>query len=168
MIQAFPQSGLLYAAKVLAGVAPGSRPQRVTQSAAAEALAETLREAGGAGAISKAHARGLVAAAWAGEGPVGIDLEYRQPGRDIGAIARWLLDASARDEAAAYRVFTYREAYFKALGDWPEQSLLRFVAEAEARDFQTPDGLSVRHEPEGRDFVLTLVWAGGEARRLAT
>ncbi|HRO04752.1 MAG TPA: 4'-phosphopantetheinyl transferase superfamily protein, partial [Terricaulis sp.] len=120
------------------------------------------------GPISKAHARGCVAAAAATEGVLGIDLEYRQPGRDIGAIARWLMGAPARDELSAYRVFTYREAYFKATGDWPEARVLRFVAESDWRSFQTPDGLNVLFEREGEAFVLTLVWSAScGASRLA-
>nr|HRK65580.1 hypothetical protein [Terricaulis sp.] len=72
------------------------------------------------------------------------------------------------DEASAYRVFTYREAYFKALGAWPTIDLLREVAQAGARDFQTSDGLNVRHEPIADAFVLTLLWSGSAAaRRLA-
>lgn len=168
MFQASQQSGLLYAVKQLEGVALGARPPRAVQSAAAESLLQRLRAGDQTGVFSKAHARGLVAAAVAEQGCVGIDLEYRQPGRDIVAIARWLMGAPARDEASAYRAFTYREAYFKALGDWPSQALLRCAAGAEATDFRTPDGLNVRHEPAEEGFVLTLVWSGsGAARRCA-
>jgi len=166
-MKAFQHSGLLYAAEPLAGVAPGARPARAMQSAAAETLLQSLQAHGPGGAVSKAHARGWVAAAAAVEGNVGIDLEFRQPGRDIAAIAQWLLDRPVDDAASAYRVFTYREAYFKALGDWPSSRLLRAVAEARAPDFQTPDGFNVRHEAVGGDFVLTLVWSAPcAARRL--
>lgn len=167
MIQAFPHPALLYAAQPLPGVAPGARPAYAAQSAAAEKLAQSLRAAAPGGPVSKAHARGCVAAAAATEGVLGIDLEYRQPGRDIGAIALWLMGAPARDELSAYRMFTYREAYFKALGAWPAVALLRFVAEEDARDFQTPDGLNVLSEPIGEAFVLTLVWnSAASPRRL--
>ncbi len=168
MIQAPQQPGLLYAVAALEGVSPSARPPRAAQSAAAEALLRKLRADAAEGASSKAHARGMAAAAFAPQGCAGVDLEYRQPGRDIGAIAAWLLDAPAPDEASAYRVFTYREAYFKALGEWPSVSLLREVAAAQAGAFRTRDGLNVRHEPAGEAFVLTLVWsASGPARRLA-
>lgn len=71
-----------------------------------------------------------------------------------------------RDEGAGYRAFTYREAYFKALGAWPERALLRLAAEAESAEFGTPDGLAVRFEEAAPGFVLTLVWNGeGPARR---
>lgn len=166
MFQAPQLLAPLYAVKPLAGVAPGARPPRAAQSAAAEALLQALKRRGSGRAFSKAHARGLVAAAVAGEGCVGIDLEYRQPGRDIGAIAAWL-GAPARDAASAYRVFTYREAYFKALGDWPAIALLRHVEANDAADFRTSDGLNVRHEAPVPDFALTLVWsADGAPRRL--
>lgn len=159
MIQAFPPPVLLYAAKPLAGVAPGARIPRAKESAAAEAFLQSLRSRAPEGASSKSHARGMAAAAAASKGIVGIDLEYRQPGRDIAAIAHWLMGAPARDELSAYRVFTYREAYFKATGDWPEAAALRFVAENEHRGFQTPDGLNVHFAREGELYVLTLVWS---------
>jgi hypothetical protein len=163
VIQAPPQSGLLYVVEPLAGVAPGARPPRVAESAAAEALLQKLRARLPAGRSSKAHARGLAAAAVSTEGVVGIDLEYRQPGRDIGAIARWLMGQAAADDAAAYRVFTYREAFFKATGDWPGAPLMRAVAEARTPEFRAPDGLRVRHENLGEAFVLTLVWSSAAA-----
>lgn len=168
MIQASQQPGLLYAVSSLAGVAPGARPPRARQSAAAEALLQSLRVELPEGAASKAHARGMAAAAVTAQGCVGVDLEYRQPGREIGAIAAWLLGAPAPDEASAYRVFTYREAYFKALGDWPSVALLGEVAEAGVRDFQTADRLNVRHEPIADDFVLTLVWSSSASPRWFT
>lgn len=164
MFQAPQLLAPLYAVKPLPGVAPGARPPRAVESAAAEALLQALmRDAPGV-AFSKAHARGFVAAAIAGEGRIGVDLEYRQPGRDIGAIAAWL-GAPARDAASAYRVFTYREAYFKALAAWPDVALLRLVEAADLPDFQTPDGLYVRHEEAAPDFVLTLVWSARSAPR---
>lgn len=168
MIQALPHPVLLYAAKPLAGVAPGARPPYAAQSAAAAALLQGLRAAGAGGAASKAHARGMAAAAAVSEGLVGVDIEYRQPGRDMAAIAAWLMGAPAPDELSAYRVFTYREAYFKAIGDWPGAAALRFVAAAQQTSFQTPDGLNVQAGLEGDGFVLTLVWSAScGARRVA-
>jgi hypothetical protein len=165
MIQAFPQSGLRYAVRALPGVAAGARPSRAAQSAAAETLLAALRQGARAGAASKAHARGLVAAACAPEGPVGIDLEYCEPKRDIAEIGAWLMGAPAPDDQGAYRAFTYREAYFKALGDWPARTLLRVAAEARETQFRTPDGLTVRFERVAPDFVLTLIWNGAAAVR---
>ena len=166
MIQAFPQFGLLYAARPLPGVAPGARPPRAAQSAAAEGLLRELRGAAPAGRSSKAHARGWVAAAVAPEGPVGIDIEYCEPGRDIGAIAAWLMGAPAPNDASAYRVFTFREAYFKAVGEWPAATLLRAVSTG--GDAIALGDLSARFELPAPDFVLALVWSGqGDVRRFA-
>jgi hypothetical protein len=63
------------------------------------------------------------------------------------------------DEKAAYRVFTFREAYFKAFGVWPDRDLLRRAADAaEPGDWRT-DNVRIRHEAIGDDFNLTLVWS---------
>lgn len=121
-----------------------------------------------AGPASKAHARALMAAAVSPSGQVGVDVEFFAPGRPIQAIAHWLMAAAARDDLAAYRVFTFSEAYFKAFGDWPARELLRDVAEATAPQYVVGDAVQVLHEPIGQDFLLTLVWRGpARAERVA-
>jgi len=153
--------------------APGAHQARLSrpvQSAAAAALLETLRKCTGIaeGPSSKAHARGLMAAAVSTEGQVGVDVEFFAPGRPIQAIAQWLMAAPARDDVSAYRVFTFREAYFKAFGDWPSRELLGQVAASVADEYELEGGIRVLHEAIGADFLLTLVWRGAaRAARVA-
>lgn len=153
--------------------APGAhqaRLARALQSAAANDLLQALRARTGvpAGSASKAHARGLIAAAVSPEGVVGIDAEFFAPGRPIQAIARWLMAASARDDLAAYRVFTFREAYFKAFSNWPPRGLLRDVSERAASEYALDGDIRVLHELVSADFLLTLVWRGAaRAERVA-
>lgn len=165
MIQAPAPPGVHYAVRLLADTPPGRRIPRARQSAVAADLLKDLRRRTQLAAepASKAHSRALAAAAVAAEGRVGVDVEYLAPERDICAVARYLMDAPAPDAAAAYRVFTFREAYFKAVGHMPGRPLLRLVADAGAPRFETPDGLAVLHEPVAEVFVLTLVWEGGGA-----
>lgn len=165
MIQAPAPPGVHYTARLLSGMPLGARIARARQSKAAADLLEDLRRGTqlAAGPASKAHSRALAAAAVVAEGRVGVDVEYLAPERDICAVARYLMDAPAPEAAAAYRVFTFREAYFKALGHTPARPLLRLVADAGAPRFETPDGLAVLHEPVAEVFVLTLVWEGGGA-----
>ncbi len=165
MIQA--PGGPCYAVRFITGAALGARLPRLVQSAAAEDLLGDLRRlTDGAGASSKSHARACVAAGLAFEGPVGIDVEYRAPGRPIEAIAHYLMGTHAPDETGAYRVFTFREAYFKALGDWPARDALQIAATATADRYRIGD-LNVLHEEISPEFLLTLVWrGGGEAVRL--
>jgi hypothetical protein len=162
MIQAPHPQGLHYGVQLAAGVAVGTRLPRAVQSAsAADLLAELERRSGiAAGWTSKAHSRAMSAAAISREGSVGIDVEYEAPGRDIRAVGRWLLNGPVADEAAAYRVFTFREAYFKATGDWALADLLRVAAESQEPRYRTPDGFNVLHETPASGFVLTLVWRG--------
>ena len=165
MIQAPAPSGVHYAVRLLADTPSGSRIARVRQSAVAADLLEDLRRSAhlAAGPASKAHSRALAAAAVAAEARVGIDVEYLAPERDIRAVARYLMDAPVSDEAAAYRVFTFREAYFKAVGHMPGRPLLRQVANARAPRFEITGGLAVLHEPVAEVFLLTLVWEGAGA-----
>lgn len=162
MIQAPEPEGPHYAVRLSRDADAGRRMPRLAQSKAASALLGELRRAsaGAAAWSSKAHSRALVAAAVSDAGPIGVDVEYEAPSRDIGAIARFL-GAPAPDAAAAYRLFTFREAYFKALGQMPARALLRMAAEACQPTYSTPDGLSVLHERPAQGFFLTLVWAGG-------
>lgn len=163
MNQAPPPPALAYAFAPIAEAAPGNRVSRAVQSAAAEALLRALPLRVGSTA-SKAHARGMAAAAAAAAGRVGIDLEYMDSGRDIAGIAAWLLGGEDRAEISgeltAYRVFTFREAYFKCEGRWPSRALLHEVKAATgAAPWRTPDGLTAMHELVAERFMLTLVWS---------
>jgi hypothetical protein len=147
--------------------APGAHQARLArpvQSAAADHLLQTLRSRTQIpdGPASKAHARALVAAAVSPSGQVGVDVEFFAPARPIQAIAQWLMAATARDDLAAYRVFTFREAYFKAFGDWPARGLLLEVADADANLYVLDGDMQVLHERISEDFLLTLVWRGAE------
>ncbi|HVZ99872.1 MAG TPA: 4'-phosphopantetheinyl transferase superfamily protein [Caulobacterales bacterium] len=161
---AFP----LYAVAFQPAPQPGARLPRAVQSGAAEKLLQDLRRASGveAGAWSKSHARTCAAAALAPRGGVGIDVEFRAPGRRIVEIAQVLAGAPVANDAAGYRLFTFREAYFKAFGRFPAPPLLRDVAGRRERIFQT-GAFDVLHEAIAPDFMLTLVWTGGgDPRRL--
>lgn len=162
MIQAPHPQGLHYAVQLTAGVPVGARQPRAVQSAAAaDLLARLERDVSIAASwTSKAHSRAMSAAALSSVGRVGIDVEFEAPGRDIRAVARWLLDGPVANDAAAYRVFTFREAHFKATGDWPSIDLLRFAAESRATRYRTPEGFEVLHDKPAGSFLLTLVWRG--------
>jgi phosphopantetheinyl transferase len=122
-------------------------------------LLSALRQASGIleGVSSKAHSRAAAAVAVAADGPIGIDIEYRDPERAIVDIARWL-GVDTADARTAYRVFTFREAYFKAFGVWPEKLLLRDVSTRGAAQYRIANAC-VLHEDAG-SFLLTLVWRG--------
>jgi hypothetical protein len=160
MFQALELSGPQWAAEFLEGAARGTRVARAIQSAAASALLSRLRAHANmpAGPSSKAHSRAAVAAALIGSGVVGIDVEHRTPGRPIAAIVAYLMGTAPADETSAYRVFTFREAYFKAVGAWPDKTTLQAVSRACEARYVLSDGLNVLHELVCDDFVLTLVW----------
>jgi hypothetical protein len=163
MVQAAQSGDVLFAFRAI-GTPPGARVARGAQSAAAEALLKALRaRAGDAnGPVSKAHARTLAAAALAPGGRVGIDVEYRQPGRDIVSIATWLAGPRVMDEATAYRLFTFREAHFKAFGVAPDRALMLDVANARAEALRVGE-MDIRFEAIGGAFMLALVWTCGGA-----
>jgi hypothetical protein len=158
MIQVLP-GGPCYDVGFVGGEQRGARVARSLQSAAAEALLQELRARTGISKhFSKAHSRALAAAAVA-QSRVGIDVEYRAPGRRIEDIVVLLMGARPLDEEAAYRVFTFREAYFKAFGIWPDRDLLRRAADAAEPGDWRAENVRIRHEPVGDDFNLTLVWS---------
>jgi len=160
MIQAPLPNGLRYDVRLLPDAARGERVSRALQSAAAaDLLAELrLRTGVGEGPSSKSHSRDLVAVALAETGRVGIDAEYRAAGRPIEKIAYHLMNAAPSNVLAAYRAFTFWEAYYKAFGHFPEKPLLRAVAGSAAVTREL-DGLFVLHRSVETDFSLTLVWA---------
>jgi len=161
MIQALRPAGPQYAARVI-GSPAGARLARGVQSAGAALLLGDLRAWARVqeGVVSIAHARGWVAAAVAREGRVGIDLEYCTPLRPIGEIAQWLMGSDAPNTAAAWRVFTFYEAYFKAFGEAPSRALMLAVARTQGELTRLPGALGVLHVALAADAVLTLVWTG--------
>lgn len=160
MIQGPHNRDVRHALRFIPGAARGARRAYAIQSAAASDLLRELSGQPGFGAASssKAHSRSLVCAAVAARGVVGVDVEYRAPGRPMDAIAAYLMGAPAQDEAAAYRMFTFREAYFKAIGTWPDKPLLREVAAIREPTYSVTDALQVMHAAIDDDFYLTLVW----------
>ncbi len=72
--------------------------------------------------VSVSHSGRLIAAAVSTIGPIGIDVECRQPGRDVVGMAGLAFGESERlevirnGEDAFYRIWTLREAMAKALG----------------------------------------------------
>lgn len=170
MIQASGGPHVFYATRLIEGVGADVRVLRRRQSEAAAALLDGLRIRADfiGGASSKSHSRGMVAAAVAPAGQVGIDVEFKAPARNIAAGARWLLgDDSAADEGAAYRAWTFWEAHFKAFGAWPPRELVREAALSDAHISQLGEGVFVLHEQiEG--FALTLVWHGGAGAECVT
>ncbi|WP_445679409.1 4'-phosphopantetheinyl transferase family protein [Radicibacter daui] len=85
---------------------------------------------------SISHSRRLIAVALNPAGPVGIDVEFRDPGRRIASLTRWLTEQGYEvPEGDFYRGWCRYEASLKALGktlpspmaltvsrcgDWPE------------------------------------------------
>lgn len=160
MIQAGPLQKPRYAYRLMPGHALGARVVRAEQSAAASALLEELRAEAGPtdGPSSKAHSRALAAAAVVRTGRVGVDVEFHAPGRRIEAVARWLMGADAPDVGAAYRVFTFYEAYFKAIGEFPKPEAMRVVAGNTDASGEVA-GVQFLHRPIEEMFTLTLVWS---------
>lgn len=87
---------------------------------------ETVREASGCPVVvcngvrhcaSISHSRDLVAVAISTRpgGMIGIDIEYRDPNRDIDALSRWLFDGDANGRDF-YQGWCNYEATFKATG----------------------------------------------------
>jgi phosphopantetheinyl transferase len=73
--------------------------------------------------ISISHSRSMVVAAASAVGLIGIDVEYRDPNRDLDRLASAAFGPAeceavvARGVPAFYRIWTLREAISKATGD---------------------------------------------------
>ena len=73
--------------------------------------------------VSIAHSRNVVVAAASAVGPIGIDIEHRDPTRDLVRLAHAAYGAEERRAVALsglsafYRIWTVREAISKATGD---------------------------------------------------
>jgi len=94
---------------------------------AGDAAFETVRQSSGQPGLiingvihcaSISHSRDLVAVAIAKDPDVmiGIDIEYRDPSRDIDALSRWLFDGDANGRDF-YQGWCDYEAAFKATGE---------------------------------------------------
>jgi phosphopantetheinyl transferase len=128
---------------ILWATAPALSPDRSGRTATGRALAgQLLMALGGTGwtiepdaqgkpiacgpfarHVSIAHSRNIVAAAASAVGPVGIDIEYRDPVRDLDRLAQAAYGAeecravASDGHSAFYRIWTVREAISKATGD---------------------------------------------------
>lgn len=160
MIQALRPLGLHYGLRRLAGPADARVPRPQQSAAAAQLLADLRADARlEAGPSSKAHSRAWAVAAIAAEGRVGIDIEYCSKDRPIAAIASWLMKEAVADAAMGWRVFTFYEAYFKAMGAAPSAALMRDAARANADQFVLAD-VTVLHAMPAGGVTMTLVWTG--------
>ena len=143
----------------LSDYAPGQRPPKALESAAARALQAELDPA--ATVFSRSHGRGLIAAAVAGP-PVtrlGIDVEWIDPRRRMAQIAEHYLGAAeAVTPEQFFRGWTFGEAWFKAFGRDPEPALIRIAGgNTSAEPVAVGDAWLLQALPEP-GFVLSLVW----------
>lgn len=109
-----------------------------------------LAEPGGGLHVSLSHAGGVVAAALAWDGPVGVDVERLRPLPDRGALARTALAGSEQDavdglpperrDAQLLRFWTRKEAVAKALGSGLATHLRGIVTTAHGAVVSLPDG----------------------------
>ncbi len=161
---------LYYSYALWPGAKPAARWPRAQQSHAAAVLLADMRAQTGlaAGPCSKSHSRALAAAAVAISGSLGVDVELADPARAITALARQLLGReSALSHWDFYRLWTFREAYFKAFGAFPGEALLRC---AEQAGRMQPAGyrlgcVQVHHQVIFGAFQLAAVWNGAFGAR---
>lgn len=165
---------LYYAARLAPDCDPHGRRARRVQSGEAEALLSDLRAAAGLpqGPSSKSHARAMCAVAAAESGRVGVDVEWIGAARDLTALARFLLDSAdfGGDVEALYRVWTFREAAFKAFGVFPDLAQRRSVFLARDHGeapWRWGEGALLFRRLE-RDFQMCVAWdqAGAFTRLL--
>jgi phosphopantetheinyl transferase len=77
--------------------------------------------------VSMSHSRHLVAAAISKSGRIGVDIEHHVARRDLKGIGAALGFMPDLDDAAFYRIWTMREAYFKAAGSMPTDAGLESI-----------------------------------------
>lgn len=148
-----------YAVRRLSDYAPGQRPPKALESAAARAIQAELDPA--ATVFSRSHGRGLIAAAVAGP-PItrlGIDVEWIDPRRRMAQIAEHYLGAAeAVTPEQFFRGWTFGEAWFKAFGRDPEPALIRIAGgNTSSEPVAVGDAWLLQALPEP-GFVLSLVW----------
>jgi phosphopantetheinyl transferase len=126
--------------------------------------------------VSIAHTRNLVAAAASAIGPVGIDIEYRNPDRDLGRLALAAFGpaecqaVAVHGVSAFYRIWTLREAISKATGDGMALVADRIdrvpIVMGDGTLVAAGDEWLVAHDVVAQDFSLALVVrvALGDAR----
>lgn len=96
---------------------------------------------------------------------IGIDIEWIAPERPIQAMARDLLGEEAREVTLHdfYRLWTFRESYFKAFQSMPSAAMtLEFLACSASLAIHRL-GLDVNvleHRLAADAFQLCLVWSG--------
>jgi hypothetical protein len=115
--------------------------------------------------VSIAHSRNIVVAAASVVGPVGIDIEYRDPTRDLVRLAQAAYGAeecravASSGLSAFYRIWTVREAMSKATGDG-----MALVTDGTDRvpgamidgAFAVRDNWLLAHDVIAQDFSLAL------------
>lgn len=126
--------------------------------------------------ISIAHTRNVVVAAASAIGPVGIDVEYRDPDRDLNRLALAAFGpaeyqaVASQGISAFYRIWTLREAFSKATGDGMALVTDRIdrvpTSMADGTIVAADDDWLIAHDLLAQDFSLALVVrvAFGDAR----
>ena len=96
--------------------------------------------------------------------PLGIDIEWITPGRQIAAIAGDFLGDAGKTIGVAdfYRGWTFYEAFFKAFQRPPlAQRVLELIACPDMPSVHClSDGTKVLQHCVGETFRLSLVWSG--------
>jgi phosphopantetheinyl transferase len=127
--------------------------------------------------ISIAHTGNIVAAAASAVGPIGIDIEYRYPGRDLNSLALAAYGptecqaVATHGVSAFYRIWTLREAISKVTGDGMALVTDRIdrvpIAMMDGSLIAAGDEWLFAHEVIAQNFSLALVVrvASAEARR---
>lgn len=165
---------MLYFAHVQApGACPTARHPRAQQSLAAARLLADLRARTGldCGPSSKSHSRAISAAAIAASGQIGVDVEFACPARNLEGISQFLLGSTPLPSPCdIYRLWTFREAYFKAFGAPPSPAMMEDARHACAAQLAgyCLGAIKVPHFEIDAHFQLTLVWNGDfAAHRIA-
>ena len=117
--------------------------------------------------VSIAHTGNLVAAAASAIGPVGIDVEHRDPARDLNRLALAAFGpaecqaVASHGVSAFYRVWTLREAISKATGDGMALVADRIdrvpICMMDGSLVAAGDEWLFAHEVIAQDFSLALV-----------
>jgi hypothetical protein len=148
---------ILYAIDRLPVADPTGRVPHRDQSAAAAQLVARL---GPATLTSRSHSRGMITAAAGDALALGIDIEWRKPGRDFANLARAFLERAPDRMTAAdfYRGWTFHEAYYKAFQRFPGEADVSAVLAAESETVTLTGGTQVLQRGVAQMFQLCLVW----------
>jgi phosphopantetheinyl transferase len=117
--------------------------------------------------ISIAHTGNIVAAAASAVGPIGIDVEYRDPARDLNSLALAAYGpaecqaVATHGVSAFYRIWTIREAISKVTGDGMALVIDRIdrvpISMMDGSIVAAGDEWLFAHEVIAQDFSLALV-----------